>query len=80
MTNESVPVPLVNGDPPVDAAYQSKVAPEDAVPDKVTVPVPNLDPSVTEATVGYALTVADPVATFSVVAGDETTVTFPGSR
>ena len=52
VTKDNVPVPLVKTDPPVDAAYQSKVAPDEAVPVKVTVPVPNLDPPVVETTVG----------------------------
>ncbi len=77
VTKDKVPVPFVKTDPPVDAAYQSKVAPDEAVPDKVTVPVPVREPSVIDVTVGRAFTVADPVATFWVVAGDDTAVTFP---
>jgi hypothetical protein len=54
----STPVPPVIGDPPVKAAYQSNVAPAEAVAAKVTVPVPQLAPGVVVATVGTALIVA----------------------
>jgi hypothetical protein len=49
------PVPPANGEPPVKAAYQSKVAPAEAVPDRLTVPVPQFAPGVVEATVGTVL-------------------------
>ena len=63
--------------PPLDASYQSRVAPEDAVPDKETVPVPVREFGVVPVTVGKALTTADPVATFCVVAPDEVMVMLP---
>jgi hypothetical protein len=44
------PVPIK--DPPVVAEYQSLVSLCEAVPDKVTVPVPHLETSVTKAAFG----------------------------
>jgi hypothetical protein len=52
------PVPPVNTDPPVKAAYQSSVAPVEAVAAKPTVPVPQNAPGVLVATVGSGLMVA----------------------
>ena len=51
------PVPPESTEPPEAAAYQSKVAPVDAVPERLTVPVPERAPSVVEVTVGRAFTV-----------------------
>ena len=65
--------------PPLAASYQSRVAPEDAVPDKETVPVPVREFGVVPVTVGKALTTADPVATFCVVAPVEVTVMLPAA-
>lgn len=53
-----VPVPPAKGDPPVKAAYQSSVAPAEAVPDRLTVPVPQFEPGVVVATVGTEFMVA----------------------
>ena len=63
--------------PPLAASYQSKVDPEEAVPDKLTVPAPTRVPPVAPVTVGNALTVADPVAIFSVLAPEEVAVMLP---
>lgn len=51
-------VPPVIGEPPEVAAYQSSVAPADAVPARPTVPGPQIAAGVEEVTVGCALTVA----------------------
>ena len=52
-----VPVPKL--DPPVEAAYQFRVAvPLDAAAPKLTVPAPQRDAGVVAAMVGTALTVA----------------------
>ena len=61
----SVPVPPESTDPPDEPAYQSNVAPVDAVPDRLTAPVPERAPSVVAVTVGRALTVEMPVATLT---------------
>ena len=63
-----VPEPPERTDPPDMTSYQSKLAPEEAVPDKLTVPDPERAPSVVLVTVGSALTVDAPVATFTEVA------------
>ena len=47
-----------NAVPPADAAYQLIVSSVPADADKLTVPVPHLDPAVTEAAEGCAFTVA----------------------
>lgn len=52
------PVPPVRTDPPEAAAYQSSVSPEEAAPDKATVPGPQFEPGVVEEIVGLALIVA----------------------
>jgi hypothetical protein len=54
------PVPPVNGDPPVEAAYQSMVAPVEAAAARVTVEVPFVQtpPGVEPVTVGTELMVA----------------------
>ncbi len=70
-------VPEPKTDPPDAEVYQSNVAPDDAVADKFTVPVPVRDPPVVPVTVGNAFTTADPVATFCVVAPDEVMVMLP---
>ena len=49
-------VPVAIDEPPVDAAYQFNVPVE--VAPKVTVPEPQLEPGVVEATVGIATIVA----------------------
>lgn len=54
----NVPVPPVIGEPPVETAYQSRVAPVEAVPARPTVPAPHLAPGVLVATVGSGFTVA----------------------
>ena len=51
-----VPVPPERTEPPEEASYQSKVAPVDAVPERLTVPVPERAPSVVLRTVGSAFT------------------------
>lgn len=71
-----VPVPPESTEPPVEAAYQSKVAPEDAVPERLTVPVPERAPSVVAVTVGKSLTVEIPVETFTALAPVELSITF----
>ena len=63
--------------PPLTASYQSRVAPEDAVPDKITVPVPVREFPVVPVTEGKGLTTADPVAMFSEFAPVDVTVIFP---
>ena len=50
------PVPPERTEPPEEASYQSKVAPVDAVPERLTVPVPERAPSVVLRTVGSAFT------------------------
>ena len=55
--NVNTPVPPDKTEPPEEAAYQSKVAPAEAVPDKLTVPVPVRAPSVVVSTVGSGFTV-----------------------
>jgi hypothetical protein len=54
----STPVPPVSGEPPVVTVYQSSVAPVEAVPERLTAPVPQLAPGVVEATVGTEFMVA----------------------
>jgi hypothetical protein len=56
--NVSTPVPLVSGAPPVEAAYQSRVAPVEAVPESDTEPVPQEAPGVVVATVGMEFILA----------------------
>ena len=51
------PVPPVNGDPPVAAAYQSIVSPEPTAPLIVTVPFPQREFPVPVGAVGNAFTV-----------------------
>lgn len=53
-----VALPPVKGEPPVLFAYQSNVAGLEAVADRLTVPVPQFEPGVAEATVGTELMVA----------------------
>ena len=59
VVNDVVPVPPVRTAPPVAAAYQSTVSPAPALADMVTVPVPHLEPGVTEVIFGSAFTVTD---------------------
>ena len=58
VVNEVTPDPLVNTEPPLEAAYQSIVSPEPEVADILTVPVPHLVPLVLEGLDGNTLTVA----------------------
>ena len=58
VVNDVTPVPPVSTVPPEVAAYQSMVAPVLAVAASTTVPVPHLEPSVVDATVGNVFTVA----------------------
>lgn len=58
VVNDVTPVPPVSTVPPDAAAYQSMVAPALAVAPSTTVPVPHLEPSVLEATVGTSFIVA----------------------
>jgi len=59
VVKEATPVPPVNTVPPDDAAYQSMVSPAPAVAPSTTVPVPHLDPSVTDVgPLGIEFTVA----------------------
>jgi len=58
VVNDVTPVPPVSTLPPEVAAYQSMVAPVLAVAASTTVPVPHLEPSVVDATVGTSFTVA----------------------
>jgi hypothetical protein len=51
-------VPLANNVPPVSALYQSIVSPAPGVADNSTVPVPHLEPGVTEGAIGSVLIVA----------------------
>ena len=70
------PVPPERTEPPEEASYQSKVAPVDAVPERLTVPVPERAPSVVAVTVGKSLTVEIPVETFTALAPVELSITF----
>ena len=58
VVNEVTPDPLVNTEPPLEAAYQSIVSPEPDVADILTVPVEHLDPFVAVGADGTAFTVA----------------------
>ena len=49
-------MPLANGVPPVNAAYQ-EIVPALAVALSVTAPLPQLEPGVVDATVGLVFTV-----------------------
>ena len=69
--------PVESEEPPLEAVYQSKTAPEVAVADKVTVPGPILDPPEVVTTDGTALTTAVPEATFCVVAPVDAIAIFP---
>lgn len=51
--------PLDKAEPPDDDAYQSIVSPAPGVADIITVPVPHLDPPVTDGATGFAFTLAD---------------------
>jgi hypothetical protein len=66
VVKDGTPVPPVNGDPPVALAYQSMVDPAWVVADNVSVPVPQLEAPVTEATVGFVLTVTSEVLALAV--------------
>lgn len=57
VVNVNTPVPPVSGEPPVEAAYQSRVAPAEAVPERFTVPVPQMAAGVFPVTVGRGLIV-----------------------
>ena len=50
-------MPVPSDDPPVNAAYQL-IVPDDDVAPKVTVPVPQREPSVVPVIEGVAVTVA----------------------
>ena len=57
VVNDVTPVPPVNTAPPDAAAYQSMVSPEPGVADRLTVPVPHLEPAVPVGAFGNAFTV-----------------------
>ena len=75
VVNDKTPVPPDKTEPPVKSAYQSKVAPDEAVPDKLTVPVPERAPLVVPVTVGSTFTVEAPVPTMTEVAPVELSTT-----
>ena len=58
VVKEVTPFPPVNTVPPDEAAYQSIVSPMPAVPEIVTVPVPQRDPSEPVGNDGTEFTVA----------------------
>ena len=69
--------PVPSEEPPLDAANQSKTAPEVTVAESVTVPVPTFEPAVVVTTEGTAFTTAVPDATFCVVAPLDAIAIFP---
>jgi hypothetical protein len=68
-------VPLANNVPPVSALYQSIVSPAPGVADNSTVPVPHLEPCVTEGAIGSGFTVTNIGANVTEHPGTSVTVT-----